>query len=130
METYSLWAGHSGEHDELYWNMMQPGDLVIAYRDRSLVSASFLVERIRSVNLGQRAWPDATSRPFDLIYFLTKPVFFQRPIVELSQYFGEVYQGLRRASGSSDILRDFGDFESFLRLALIRASCPRNSRRL
>jgi hypothetical protein len=116
-----LWAGHSGGQDEIYWNMMRPGDLVLGYRDWALICASDFVGKARGTELGLMAWPDATDRPYDLIYFLSKPVFFNRRVAEFPQYFGEMYQGLRRISGSEAILRDYGDLRYFRDHALLES---------
>ncbi|MEO2032088.1 MAG: hypothetical protein ABGZ35_08375, partial [Planctomycetaceae bacterium] len=69
-----LWAGHSGAHDERYWDLMVPGDLLLGYRDRSIISAAFIVGKLKSESLALMAWPDASERPYDLIYFMATPV--------------------------------------------------------
>jgi dCTP diphosphatase len=121
-----LWAGKSIKdgsceegNDERYWKMMNYGDLVLAYSNRSIISVSYFVEKIKNPELGEYCWPNP-KRPYDLIYFIGRPKYLlaPAPVKDIKDkygvsYFGEIYQGLRRASRSSDILRDFGNLNSF-----------------
>src|SRR5262249_23057465 len=116
--TAYLWAGRSGGHDELYWRQMSPGDLALCYRDRRIVSYSYIVATLKSARLGRFAWPDETNRPFDLIYFLTAPQVLDKPVADLPDYLGEVYQGLRRLAASEKIVQDFGSPEAFVKNGL------------
>jgi hypothetical protein len=116
--TVFLWGGRAGGPDEGYWQQMTAGDLALCYRERRIVSYSFLVTKVKSAALGRFAWPDERSRPFDLVYFLSKPTDIDKPVAELSKYLGEVYQGLRRVAATDEIIRDFGSIEAFVKDAL------------
>jgi hypothetical protein len=116
--TAYLWGGRSGGPDEGYWEQMIAGDLALCYRERRFVSYSFLVTKVKNAALGRFAWPDERKRPFDLVYFLTKPTDIDKPVASLSKYFGEVYQGLRRVARTDEIIRDFGSLETFVNDAL------------
>lgn len=120
-----LWAGHSGAHDEGYWDLMVPGDLLLGYRERSIISAAFIVGKTKSASLGLTAWPDASERPYDLIYFMGAPKFLSRPVADLPRYFATMYQGLRRLPTSHEILKDFGNFDSFVRDALLNPNAAK-----
>ena len=114
-----LWAAQDSERNRHFWDQMEPGDLVLAYRERGLLCASYIVTTAVNAPLGQVLWPDEVQRPYDLIYFLTEPVFFPPvPVAAMPRYFGEIYQGLRRILGSEAILQDFGSYENFVRVAL------------
>ena len=79
-----------------------------------------VVEKVKSASLGKFAWPDERLRPFDLVYFLTKPKEVAKPVAKLPKYFGEVYQGLRRLAATDQIIQDFGSLEAFVQEALVK----------
>lgn len=112
------WAGKSGGQDQIYWERMAIGDLILGYRQASIVSASFFIAKLKSAELAKLIWPDAIDPPYDLIYFFTKPEFFNQPIAGLQDYFAKVYQGLRRLPTSDKMVKDFGSFANFVREAL------------
>lgn len=113
-----LWGGRSGGPDEGYWRQMSPGDLVLCYRNRTITSYSYVVDKVKSVQLSRLAWPDEQVRPFDLVFFLSEPQPIQKPIAQLSKYLGEIYQGLRRVAATDEIVRDYGSLEEFVEKAL------------
>jgi hypothetical protein len=115
-----LWGDRGGEHGRQYWNRIEEGDLALCYRDRRIVAASTVVGTIENEAAGLAAWPDATSEPYRLLFFLTKPVWTDTPVASLPQYFGKSYQGLRRLPTSERILEDFGSFASFVRSGLMK----------
>ena len=124
-----LWAGkstlpeaHNRGHDERFWDMMEPGDLALAYAEKSLKAASVIIGKVKNVAIGNHCWPNP-ERPYDLIYFLSKPVFFELPVQSATDqsgrpYFGQVYQGLRRVGRSDEIAADFGSLKRFAREGL------------
>lgn len=119
-----LWAGKSpavntqkSRGDLAYWELMQPGDLALAYRNYSIVAASYIVAKIKDKYMGDYCW-DNHDRSYDLIYFLSKPLFVNKKVANIKDsndisYFGKMYQGLRRLSRSKDIIRDFGSINKF-----------------
>jgi hypothetical protein len=104
---------------------MVPGDLLLGYRDRSIISAAYIAAKTKSESLALIAWPDASERPYDLIYFMETPKFLSRPVADLPRYFATIYQGLRRLPTSHEILNDFGDFDSFIRDGLLNPNTAR-----
>jgi len=128
-----LWAGHSGGQDERYWNQMQAGDLVLCYQQKRITRVMELVAKTRSQDLGLAAWPDETERPYDLIYFLTKPRASNVGVADHPQYFGQIYQGLRRLGKTEQVLEAFGDLAGFARQVLgvnpepVELAAPRRS---
>ena len=80
---------------------------------RRIICAAYLIATAKSDVIGATSWPDETVRPYDLIYFFTRPEFLNVPIADMSNYFGEIYQGLRRVSGSERILKDYGSLSNF-----------------
>jgi hypothetical protein len=119
--TY-CWGGRSGGQDEHYFDLMKPGDLILCYREKRIAAFSYFVAKVKSARLGRFCWTDeqAMAKPYDLVYFVSRPTDVDKPIAELSKYFGQIYLGLRRVAGTDAILRDFGSLESFVEEALLR----------
>jgi hypothetical protein len=114
-----LWGDRGGEHGRQYWQKISPGDLALCYRDRRIVAASTVIATLENEAAGLVAWPDATSEPYRLLFFLTKPVWTDVPVASLPQYFGKSYQGLRRLPTSKKILEDFGSIDLFVNESLL-----------
>ncbi len=114
-----VWGDRGGEHGRQYWERMQPGDLALCYREKKIVGTSHVVATAENESAGRAAWPDATSEPYRLLFFLTKPVWTDVPVANLPQYFGKVYQGLRRLPSSEQIMHDFGSLDRFVAEALL-----------
>jgi uncharacterized membrane protein YgcG len=124
-----LWAAQSEVADGAnenknigYWNQMKYGDWVLAYSNSLIISASTIISKVESKQLGEVCWPNP-DRPYDLIFFLSKPTHVEKPIEEIKNdfgklYFGKSYLGLRRVRKSSDIIRDFGTITNFIIEAL------------
>ena len=117
-----LWGDRGGEHGRGYWNQMAAGDLALCYRERKIVAASTVLATIENEPAGRAAWPDATDEPYRLLFFLSKPVWTDVAVASLPQYFGKVYQGLRRLPTSDQILQDFGSLGRFIEQALVGAA--------
>jgi putative restriction endonuclease len=114
-----LWGDRGGEHGRQYWQQISPGDLALCYRNRRIVAASTVVATLENEAAGLQAWPDAVNEPYRLLFFLSKPVWTDVPVASLPQYFGKVYQGLRRLPTSGKILEDFGSVDRFVSEALL-----------
>ncbi len=114
-----LWGDRGGEHGRGYWNQMAAGDLALCYRDRKIVAASTVLATMENEPAGRAAWPDATTEPYRLLFFLSKPVRTDTAVASLPQYFGKVYQGLRRLPTGDQILQDYGSLDRFVEQALI-----------
>lgn len=123
-----LWGDRGGEKGRPLWEMMQSGDLALCYQARHIVRSSRIVAKCESLEAGMVAWPDAKSEPYPLIFFLTRPLETSGSVLELSNYFGKVYQGLRRLPTTPRILNEFGTFENFIQSVLLKTPQPRHSR--
>jgi 5-methylcytosine-specific restriction protein A len=117
-----LWGDRGGEHGRQYWQQIGPGDLALCYRNRRIAAASTVIATVENEAAGLAAWPDATSEPYRLLFFLSKPVWTDVPVASLPQYFGKSYQGLRRLPKSQKILEEFGSLERFASDSLLRSS--------
>ncbi len=114
-----LWGDRGGEHGRQYWEQIRPGDLALCYQRRRMVAASTVIATIENEPAGLAAWPDAVAEPYRLLFFLSKPQWIDVPVASLPQYFGKVYQGLRRLPSSDQILSDFGTLDRFVSQALL-----------
>jgi hypothetical protein len=116
-----LWGDRGGEHGRGYWNQMAAGDLALCYRERKIVAFSTVLLKVESEQAGKAAWPDATSDPYRLLFFLSKPTWIDLPVATYPQYFGKVYQGLRRLRTSDQVLQEFGAIDRFVNAVLLGA---------
>lgn len=117
-----LWGDRGGEHGRQYWQQISPGDLALCYRNRRIVAASTVVATLENEAAGLQAWPDAVNEPYRLLFFLSKPVWTDVPVASLPQYFGKIYQGLRRLPTSQKVVEDFGSLDRFVQDSLLRLS--------
>jgi len=117
--TCYLWGDRGGDHGRQYWSQIKDGDLALCYRNRRIAAASTVVATIESEAAGITAWPDATTDPYRLLFFLSKPVWTDVLVASMPEYFGRVYQGLRRLPKSPQILQDFGTLDNFVRVGLL-----------
>lgn len=125
--TCYVWGDRGGEHGRDYWNQMAAGDLALCYRDRKIVAFSTVLYKIENEQAGKAAWPDATTDPYRLLFFLSKPTWIDLPVATLPQYFGKVYQGLRRLRASDHVLQEFGAIDHFVDEVLLGASRSKRS---
>jgi hypothetical protein len=116
-----VWGDRGGEHGRGYWNQMAAGDLALCYRERKIVAASTVLATMDNEPAGRAAWPDATTEPYRLLFFLSKPIWTDVAVASLPRYFGQIYQGLRRLPKSDLILQDFGSLDRFVEQALVGA---------
>jgi 5-methylcytosine-specific restriction protein A len=114
-----LWGDRGGENGRQYWQHIRPGDLALCYRKKRIVAASTVVATLENEAAGIAAWPDAASDPYRLLFFLSQPVWTDVAVESMPQYFGKVYQGLRRLRSSDNIITDFGSLDQFVRVALL-----------
>ncbi len=109
-----------GENASL-WNAMAKDDLVLGCRDASIVSAAYVWMKIRSPELSARLWSGGVGEPFSLICFTDEPQWGDVPIVEqMTGYLDRDCRGFTRLAPEKrdNILRDYGSFETFVRLCL------------
>lgn len=112
------------------WEMMASDDLVLGYRNRSIVSASAALMKARNPALADHLWGLTAAGPFELMCFTDKPHVGEVPIVEqMLGYLDREYGGFTRLSPEKcqTILHAFGSLEVFVRLGL-RYDFPFNFR--
>jgi len=122
-----LWGSQEKQgNNRSTWNTMSESDLVLGYRDKSIVSAAFVVTKIDSPELAEKVWGQYPDGPFRLIYFLTKPTLCEIRISSLSEYFGKEYHGFTkvRAEVVNKILNDYDSFKSFIQKRLLNPPPP------
>ncbi len=103
------------------WNIMAEGDLVLGYRNRSIVSASYVLMKINNPSLAARLWSKNTEGPFSLMCFTNGPHLGEVPIVpQMLRYLDQDYTDFTKLNSQKcdNILNDYGSFETFVRLGL------------
>ena len=103
------------------WSAMAPGDLVLGYRKRSILSASTVRMKTRNPELANYLWDPTAEGPFELICFAGKPHVGEAPIVsQMLGYLDQEYGGFTRLGPDKcrAILHAFGSLDVFVRLGL------------
>ena len=103
------------------WNIMAEDDLVLGYRNGSIVFASNVMMKINNPSLAIKLWSKNTDAPFSLMCFTDAPHLDEVPIVsQMLRYLDEDYTGFTKLDPEKcdNILRDYGSFEIFVRLCL------------
>ena len=116
-----VWGLRAGGDNLSAWSGMAPGDLVLGYRNRSILSASTVLVKARDPVLADRLWGSTPEGPFELMCFTGKPHVGEVPIVsQMLGYLDGEYGGFTRLSPHKcrAILDAFGSFDVFVRLGL------------
>jgi hypothetical protein len=109
---------------------MSENDLVLGYRNRSIVSAATVLMKIDHPSLAIALWGNQTEGPPRLMSFFDKPYVGEVPIVEqMLGYLDQEFSGFTRLNPEKceNILHAFGSLEIFVRLGL-RYDFPFNFR--
>jgi hypothetical protein len=112
------------------WNAMAPEDLVLGYRNGSIVSAATVLMKISNPSLAERLWGRTAGEALGLMCFTDKPHVGEVPIVEqMEGYLDREYSRFTRLSPDKcqTILNAFGSLDIFVRLGL-RYDFPFNFR--
>lgn len=112
------------------WDAMAAGDLVLGYRDRSIVSATFVFAKTNDPALAVHLLGGNPEWPFGLMCFTDKPYFGEVPIIpQMDRYLDREYRDFVRLNAGKveNILNDFGSLETFVHLCL-RYDFPFNFR--
>jgi len=115
------WGVRESGENFLAWHVMAKDDLVLGYRNRSIVSASIVWMKINNPALAARLWNKSTEEPLSLICFTDEPQLGETPIVpQMLVYLDQDYRGFTKLDSEKcdNILRDYGSFETFVRLGL------------
>lgn len=103
------------------WNVMVEGDLVLGSHNCSIVSAAHVLMKINSPLLAARLWSGNPEGPFSLMCFTNTPYVGEVPIIpQMSIYLDREFTGFTKLDSEKrdNILRDYGSFETFVRLCL------------
>ncbi len=103
------------------WNGIAPDDLVLGYRNRSILSASTVFMTVRNPSLADRLWGRHAEAPFELLCFTGKPHVGEVPIVsQMLGYLDLEYSRFTRLDPEKcrAILDAFGSLDIFVRLGL------------
>lgn len=120
--TCYLWGIEETKGDNLaIWSAMAAGDLVLGYRDRSIVSASYVLIKANNPQLAMKLWSRDSEEPFGLICFTDKPHVGEVPIIpQMSRYLDPEYNGFVMLPPEKvrNISSDYGSLEMFVQLCL------------
>ena len=112
------------------WNAMSENDLVLGYRNRSIVSAATVLMKVDHPSLATALWGNNAEGPSRLMSFFNKPHVGEVPIVEqMLGYLDQEFSGFTRLNPEKreNILNAFGSLDIFVRLGL-RYDFPFNFR--
>ena len=125
-----VWGVPDRGENRSTWNAMSENDLVLGYRNRSIVSAATVLIKVDSPSLATALWGNQTEGPPRLMSFFDKPHVGEVPIVDqMLGYLDQEFIGFTRLNPEKceNILRAFGSLEIFVRLGL-RYDFPFNFR--
>jgi len=126
----SVWGVPDRGDNRSTWNAMSEDDLVLGYRNRSIVSAATVLMKIDNPSLATALWASQAEGPLRLMSFFDKPHVGEVPIVEqMLGYLDQEFSGFTRLNPEKRdiILNAFGSLEIFVRLGL-RYDFPFNFR--
>jgi len=128
--TCYVWGVPDRGDNRSTWNAMSEDDLVLGYRNRSIVSAATVLIKVDSPSLATALWGANEGLPPRLICFSDKPHVGEVPIVpQMLGYLDQEFSGFTRLNPEKceNILHAFGSLEIFVRLGL-RYDFPFNFR--
>ena len=128
--TCYVWGVPDRGDNRSTWNAMSEDDLVLGYRNRSIVSAATVLMKVDNPSLATALWGNQPEGPPRLISFFNKPHVGEVPIVsQMLGYLDQEYSGFTRLNPEKreNILNAFGSLEIFVRLGL-RYDFPFNFR--
>jgi hypothetical protein len=116
-----VWAVPDQGGNRSTWNLMSEYDLVLAYRNRSIIAAAYVLMTLESPSVGTSFWGAGEEGPSLLICFSGKPYTGEVPILrQMERYLDRDFTGFTRLKPEKceNILSDYGSFETFVRLGL------------
>jgi len=116
-----IWGVPETDDHIAIWNVMEEGDLVLGCHDHAIISAAFVLMKIRSPLLASRVWSERRGEPLGLMCFTSSPYAGKVSIVpQMRIYLDERWTGFAMLNSEKrdNILRDYGSFETFVRLCL------------
>ncbi len=116
-----VWGVQEKGDNRSTWNIMAQDDLVLGYRNRSIVSASYVLMKVHNPSLATKLWGKNKEGSFGLMCFSDKPHLGEVPIVsQMLTYLDHDCTGFTKlnAEKCDNIIRDYGSLETFVRLGL------------
>ncbi|HPC74835.1 MAG TPA: hypothetical protein PK120_09920 [Syntrophales bacterium] len=116
-----LWGVQDRGDHLATWTAMTQGDLLIGYRNRAIVSASYILAKLNSPSLAEALWGRHAEGPFRLVCFMDHPHLGEVPMVpQMLRYLDPDCRGFVQLPQEkcSNILNDYGSLEIFVRLGL------------
>ena len=103
------------------WDGMEKGDLLLGYRNRSIMFASFILLKANGPFPALRLQDVHAEGSPEVICFTDKPHVGEVPIIpQMSRYLDEEYLGLTKLEDANvmNILSDYGSLDTFVHLCL------------
>jgi len=119
--TCYVWGVPERDDHFSTWTIMAEGDLVLGCHDRSIVSAAYVLTKVRHPLLAARLWRESAEGPFSLMCFTSAPHAGEVPIVpQMLAYLDQACSGFAKLDSGKcgNIVRDYGSLETFVRLGL------------
>jgi hypothetical protein len=116
-----FWGAQENGGNFSTWNMMAKDDLVLGWRNHSIVLASYVLMKMKSPSLAGRLWGETPAAPFSLICFTDEPHLGDVPIIpQRAVYLDRDCRGFTYLNPEKrdKIVRDYGSLEVFVRLGL------------
>lgn len=116
-----VWGVRETRENFSTWDFMEEQDLLLCFRNGSVVSTSYLLMKMNHPSLAERIWSENAGEPFGLMCFVDEPHTGEVPIVtQLFRYLDPDCRGFAKLDSEKrdHILSDYGSFETFVRLGL------------
>lgn len=126
-----VWGVPETNGNRSTWDLMAENDVVLGYRQGSIISAATVLLKIDSPSLAIALWGGNTEEPYRLMCFTGRPYVGEVPIVsQMLSYLDQNYTSYftrLNPEKCENILHAFGSLETFVRLGL-RYDFPFNFR--
>jgi len=114
-----LWGETEKNEGESEWERLSEGDLVLGYREGTIISVSYVLSKMNDPLLAQGLWSDCGGNTCGLLFFTTRPHICTTALVpQMFPYLDAEYYGFTRlgAEKLKNILAHYGSVDSFARL--------------
>ncbi len=116
-----LWGVREKGDNLSTWEMMVPDDLVLGYRNRSIVFAARVLMTVENPSLAAELWGQRPEGAFGLLCFTDRPHVGEVAIVpQMLRYLDLDCRGFTRIDPKKceHMVSDYGSLETFVRLGL------------
>lgn len=118
---YAVWGAVPGPGNIKNWEMMEPGDYVMVYREGKIILAAEIAMKTRNPDLARYFWQeDSEGNTWECIYFMVNDVSFDLDISKLNKYLGYAENYTPRGftaiqqEKTDKLLSEYGDLISLL----------------